>query len=113
MTPVLNAPLGSPEEHYTKKHCSARNVVERCIGVLKARWRCLLAHRVLHYAPVKAGRIVNACAVLHNIVNDGRLEDDMADVLIDRARQIEEPQPVAGVAGRQAIIDRLWRNRNA
>jgi len=41
-------------------------VIERCIGVLKERWRCLKCDRTLHYRPEKAGKIVNACAVLHN-----------------------------------------------
>lgn len=49
MTPIIGAAPGSPEEYYTELHCRARNTVERCIGVLKSRWRCLLAHRVLHY----------------------------------------------------------------
>jgi len=29
--------------------------------------RCLLIHRVLHYAPEKATAIINACVVLHNM----------------------------------------------
>ncbi|KAL5237745.1 hypothetical protein ACI65C_005155 [Semiaphis heraclei] len=29
--------------------------------------RCLLKHRVLHYAPEKATAIINACVVLHNM----------------------------------------------
>ncbi|XP_063897698.1 putative nuclease HARBI1 [Helicoverpa armigera] len=69
MTPILEAAVGSPEEHYTTLHCKVRNTVERCIGVLKNRWRCLLAHRVLHYDPVTVAKIVNACVVLHNIAN--------------------------------------------
>ncbi|CAG9105684.1 unnamed protein product [Plutella xylostella] len=59
LTPILNAAVGSPEEHYTDLHCRVRNTVERCIGALKTRWRCLLAHRVLHYEPTKAAKIVN------------------------------------------------------
>lgn len=69
MTPILGANPGSPEENYTDLRYRVRNTVERCIGVLKIRWRCLLAHRVLHYDPVTAGKIVNACVVLHNIAN--------------------------------------------
>ncbi|KAK3924002.1 Putative nuclease, partial [Frankliniella fusca] len=40
--PLLDTEPGSPEEHFTKKHCRSRNCVERCIGVLKSRFRCLL-----------------------------------------------------------------------
>lgn len=36
MTPVLNAAEGTPEFRYTQAHCSARNTVERTIGVLKS-----------------------------------------------------------------------------
>lgn len=62
-----NQPEGSPGYRYTQAQCSTRNCVERCIGVLKGRWRCLRKDRVLHYCPLKAGYIINACAVLHNI----------------------------------------------
>ncbi|CAH1995307.1 unnamed protein product [Acanthoscelides obtectus] len=36
-------------------------------GVLKNRFRCLLKDRVLHYAPFRAGQIINATSVLHNM----------------------------------------------
>jgi len=41
-------------------------VVERTIGHLRNRFRCVSKHRVLEYAPEKAGQIVNCVAVLHN-----------------------------------------------
>lgn len=74
MTPIIDAPAGSPEEYYTQKHCTARNTVERVIRVPKARWRCLLGHRVLHYHPNKASTIINACVVLHNMCNKANVE---------------------------------------
>ncbi|KAE8740410.1 hypothetical protein FOCC_FOCC014089, partial [Frankliniella occidentalis] len=52
--PILDEPRGAPEEVYTRRHCRDRNTVERCIGVLKARWRCLLNGRTLHCAPVQS-----------------------------------------------------------
>ncbi|KAG8238236.1 hypothetical protein J437_LFUL018114 [Ladona fulva] len=76
-TPILNAPEGSPEAHYTTLHIRARNTVERCIGLLKGRFRCLLRHRVLEYTPPKAGRIINACAVLHNMCLRSGLNNDI------------------------------------
>ncbi|XP_060809927.1 putative nuclease HARBI1 [Amyelois transitella] len=78
MTPIMDAAAGSPEEHYTKMHVTARNTVERTIGALKNRWRCLLGHRVLHYHPDVAAKIINACCVLHNMCNRAHLimEDD-------------------------------------
>ncbi|CAG4959027.1 unnamed protein product [Colias eurytheme] len=69
MTPILNAAPGSRDEVYTTRHVQARNCIERCFGLLKARWRCLLKHRTLHYEP----HIVSACCVLHNIAVQARL----------------------------------------
>ncbi|GBP06348.1 Putative nuclease HARBI1 [Eumeta japonica] len=74
MTPILNALPGTKERIYTDMHMSARNCVERCIGVLKSRFRCLLAARVLNYEPDVAAKIVNACCVLHNIAHGARLQ---------------------------------------
>ena len=31
------------------------------------RFRCLLKHRVLHYKPDMASRIINSCVILHNM----------------------------------------------
>ncbi|KAK3918172.1 Putative nuclease [Frankliniella fusca] len=65
-TPILNAAEGSREANYTRAHMITRSSVERAIGHLKERFRCLNRHRVLHYSPEKAGKIINACVVLHN-----------------------------------------------
>ncbi|XP_046976343.1 putative nuclease HARBI1 [Vanessa cardui] len=73
MTPILNAEPGSQEEEYTRRHVQARSRIERCFGLLKARWRCLLRHRVLHYHPDMARKITNACCVLHNIAVSARI----------------------------------------
>lgn len=73
LTPIIDAPEQTPEERYTNTHISARNCIERCNGVLKQRFRCLLQHRVLHYNPVKAGKIIYACVVLHNMTIKQRL----------------------------------------
>lgn len=67
MTPLPHYRKGTRQFKYTIKHCKARNVVERFFGVFKSVWRCLSYQRVLMYAPVMAGKIVNACAVLHNM----------------------------------------------
>ncbi|XP_022162166.1 putative nuclease HARBI1 [Myzus persicae] len=67
MTPLPHYREGTRQFKYTIKHCKARNVVERFFGVFKSVWRCLSYQRVLMYAPVMAGKIVNACAVLHNM----------------------------------------------
>jgi len=57
MTPKLNKPEGTPSAKYTQHHVRARSSVERCIGVLKGRWRCLRKETALHYTPEVAGKI--------------------------------------------------------
>lgn len=47
LIPVLEYEDGSPEDDYNQCQRTTRNVVERVNGVLKARFRCLLKHRVL------------------------------------------------------------------
>ncbi|KAG8237368.1 hypothetical protein J437_LFUL017437 [Ladona fulva] len=42
-----------------------------------ARFCCLLRHRVLEYTPPKAGCIVNACAVLHNMCLRSGVNNDI------------------------------------
>lgn len=56
MTPKLNQPPGSPSALYTEHHVRARCSVERTIGILKGRWRCLRKEKALHYSPEFAGK---------------------------------------------------------
>lgn len=122
MTPILHAPAGSPEEHYTKRHCVARNTVERTIGVLKNRWRCLLGHRVLHYHPDTAARIINACCVLHNVCNKARLsQDDSEDTLPPESLENDNtqepgrqdlPELARGNEARSRLVHELWAARH-
>lgn len=69
---------------YNTAHKSSRNVIERLNGVLKAKFRCLLKHRVLHYDPGTAAKIINSCAILYNVCwqrgeieNDDNIEDEI------------------------------------
>lgn len=125
MTPIINANIGSPEEFYTQKHGTARNTVERTIGLLKARWRCLLRHRVLHYDPQTASKIINACCVLHNICNLNSLDSPSPIADVEEAINIEQNelalQPLSssrsdelrrGNAARQTLISTLWQSRH-
>lgn len=93
MTPIVDA-ANADEERYTKLHCKARCSVERCIGVLKGRFRCLMRARVLHYEPHRAAQIVKACAVLHNMCLSVRRRDTH---LV--ATTAHPPQPHAHVFG--------------
>ncbi|KAK2405353.1 hypothetical protein QL285_054599 [Trifolium repens] len=54
----------TPKEFFNMKHSSARNVIERCFGLLKGRWAIL---REKSFYPIKTqGRIITACCLLHN-----------------------------------------------
>ncbi|XP_057491383.1 uncharacterized protein LOC130777124 [Actinidia eriantha] len=56
----------SKEEAFNMNHSAARNVVERCFGILKMRWGIL---RSYSYYPIRTQcRIVTACCLLHNFI---------------------------------------------
>jgi len=56
----------SAEEYFNMKHSKARNVIERCFGLLKGRWAIL---RSPSFFPIRVqGRIVQACVLLHNLI---------------------------------------------
>ncbi|XP_044751420.1 putative nuclease HARBI1 [Coccinella septempunctata] len=82
-----NPEPGTPQYEFNQHLKKTRCLIERCNGVLKMRFRCLLKHRVLHYTPEKAGKLINACVVLHNICvennmpePDPEIEDDLLDL---------------------------------
>ncbi|KAJ8914170.1 hypothetical protein NQ315_016249 [Exocentrus adspersus] len=66
LTPCNDAVPDSPEDRYNIAQRRIRSIIERCNGVLKLRFRCLLKHRMLHYSPEKSSKIINATTVLHN-----------------------------------------------
>ncbi|KAL6468330.1 hypothetical protein MHYP_G00240070 [Metynnis hypsauchen] len=69
MTPLCN-PQTDRERRYNSLHSRTRSVVERAIGQLKSRWRCLdRTGGMLLYRPEKLCRIVRACGVLHNVAH--------------------------------------------
>lgn len=67
-----NAPTGT-KEIFNYLHSSLRNVIERCFGVLKQKWRMLKA--VPSYPVNKQARIIIACMALHNFIRDNELYD--------------------------------------
>lgn len=127
MIPILGAAPDTPEAHYTYLHVRGRNIIERTIGLLKARFRCLLVHRVLHYAPEVAGSIVNACVILHNICNrantpvqqlnnDEVVREAQLQLSLNNAAAVENPRgnTIAlqqGWAMRNALVQQLWERR--
>ncbi|XP_058974301.1 putative nuclease HARBI1 [Musca domestica] len=74
ITPFRSADEGSPECRFNKIHSKTRNIVERAIGVLKNRFRCILGARQLHYTPDICGKVTAVCAALHNICIHFKIE---------------------------------------
>lgn len=88
MTPLADFPEDTRQFQYTQQHCKARNVVERFFGVFKSVWRFCSYQRVLLYKPAFAAKIVNACAVLHNMRIHYRLpyEEFQAPIAADNGQ---------------------------
>nr|XP_048321746.1 protein ALP1-like [Ziziphus jujuba var. spinosa] len=54
------------EEYFNMKHASARNIIERCFGVLKMRWAIL---RSPSFYPISTQiKIITACCLIHNLI---------------------------------------------
>ncbi|XP_033226824.1 putative nuclease HARBI1 [Belonocnema kinseyi] len=66
-TTVDDAQPGTPKDSYNECHRSTRATIERYNGLRKTRFRCLLKHPVSHYSSHRTSKIINACAVLHNL----------------------------------------------
>ncbi|XP_060845695.1 putative nuclease HARBI1 [Rhopalosiphum padi] len=85
LRPWLLTPIAQPrtaaEENYNKNQMYVRSVIERCNGVLKMRFRCLLKDRVLHHKPEKATAIINACIVLHNMCIEYNISEVMDETI--------------------------------
>ncbi|KAI3708695.1 hypothetical protein L2E82_38050 [Cichorium intybus] len=64
------------KEFFNMKHSSARNVIERCFGLLKGRWGVLKDHS---YFPIETkNKIIMACCLLHNFIRQ-EMEVDPLD----------------------------------
>lgn len=93
-----NNNLNDIQRNFNRKIKGVRQIIERCIGVMKARFRCLLAERELRYHPTKVGHIIYACATLHNFLIANRfdifhdIDQDLLENLLNRPNQgnIEE-----------------------
>ncbi|KAK1906710.1 putative nuclease HARBI1, partial [Dissostichus eleginoides] len=99
ITPFHN-PQSAEERQFNARHSQARAVVERTIGLLKGRWRCLDAiGGKLSYKPDKVCQIVRACAVLHNLaqLNNVPLPPEAACAQ-------EEPDPLPQAFAQKTLV---------
>lgn len=110
LTPFIN-PENDQERRYNNVLASARNVVERCIGLLKMRFRCILKERSARYKPEFVCELIKACAVLHNMCVDENLidydidfEDDLDNMPNNDPRQ-RNVDHVEGARRRNDIVN--------
>ncbi|XP_061367914.1 uncharacterized protein LOC133310936 [Gastrolobium bilobum] len=71
----------TPHEFFNMKHSSARNVIERCFGMLKGRWAIV---RSKSFYPIKTQcRIITACCLLHNHIRREMPMDPIEEEMVD------------------------------
>ena len=76
------------KELFNRRHSSARSIIERTFGVLKARFRILTAMRPYSYK--KQCSMVQACFVLHNFIRH-HSQDEGFDLLPVRQQGVQAP----------------------
>ncbi|XP_064424064.1 putative nuclease HARBI1 [Latimeria chalumnae] len=92
LTPYLH-PRGRGQHRYNREHTRARNVIERCFGVLKMRFRCLdHTGGFLPLAPGKVNKVFLVCCMLHNITRRQQLPlpDDIVVELEEEQNMVED-----------------------
>ncbi|XP_037041922.1 putative nuclease HARBI1 [Bradysia coprophila] len=87
LQPWLLKPYDTPcnwaETVFNSRLRKLRSLVERVIGLLKARFRCLLNERKLRYKPLISGYIIYSCSVLHNFLIDNDYPVDNIEPIFD------------------------------
>ena len=107
-----------PKELFNYRHSSLRNVIERCFGVLKARFPIL--KYMPNYPPRRQRRIPIACCVLHNFIRKEARRDrlfenfDVEDMIFEEESTTIEnldmsPENLAQMTHvRNEIAEDLW-----
>ncbi|KAL0386298.1 UNVERIFIED_CONTAM: hypothetical protein Sradi_3024100 [Sesamum radiatum] len=88
-----NAPQNH-EEFFNMKHASARNVIERMFGLLKARWAILRSPAF--YSIKIQNRIIMACCLLDNYIRQEMADDPIEQVLTDEGSGVEDSDDYLG-----------------
>lgn len=61
------------------------------------RFRCLLKHRVLHYDPVQAAKIIYSCCALHNLLLRNNVNLEIEEPTEDVLQENEAVNNVEGL----------------
>ncbi|KAF7822206.1 protein ALP1-like [Senna tora] len=88
----------TPRECFNMRHSAARNVIERCFGMLKNRWAILRSPSF--YLVKTHNMIVIACCLLHNLIR----RENVGDPLNDEAENLD-PEPAEEPVEEHAEFD--------
>ncbi|KAJ9556271.1 hypothetical protein OSB04_010885 [Centaurea solstitialis] len=78
------------EEYFNMKHSKARNVIERCFGLLKGRWKILGSPSF--FSIETQVRIIMACCLLHNLIRKFMSHDPQESVLEEEEEEENEEE---------------------
>ncbi|XP_037047877.1 putative nuclease HARBI1 [Bradysia coprophila] len=106
------------EKRFNKKQRTIRNKIERFNACFKNRWRCCLGEQALRYKHEKAGKIIYACATLHNFLIHHSFdveheippytESDVTEEYGVDMLDIDNPYLEEGKAVRNALIAKMF-----
>ncbi|KAL5559045.1 hypothetical protein UlMin_035256 [Ulmus minor] len=101
------------EEFFNTNHSAARNVIERCFGVLRNRWEIL---RSPSFYPIKTqNRIIMACCLLHNFIRRKMSNYPYDNVVNEPLEEFNQAEEYSGSISTIEPTDEWseWRNHLA
>lgn len=103
------------QERYNKSHKKTRNKVERAIGVLKSRFRCLCKESggAIQFDEITACNIFIACAMLHNYCIERNFKEIISpDVLQKEQLNQDNSSAHGGIPGgfeaRRKVVEQYF-----
>ena len=100
----------TPEEFFNMKHAAARNVIDKCFGLLKLRWAILRSR--LNF-PIKTQNcIILACCLIQNLIRREMPVDPLEEELGDTI-PVEDVGDNVIDAGETSGHLSAWRNQLA
>lgn len=95
--------MDDAERYFNNRISLVRNIVERTIGLLKVRFRCLLdSERRIRYTETKVGLFVYACATLHNLLIRNGF-DIMHDINLNDIENIQRNEEILDIANLEGV----------
>ena len=112
MTP-FSSPSTASERRYNVSQKRIRSTMERCIGILKSRFRCIdQTNGMLLFSPERSAVVIRAVTNLHNFARKRRMPVPTDDEILQRIMSAETnhpsgPYPAPFRTGVEAIRNRL------